>query len=431
MRRIRVNNPDLTRSEKSYLTSAYTTGTTLNVVNSFAFEANNFAVIGEPGKDETIESERISAIPSAGLTITIASILDYDYNVGTVVYMSRYDQVSIESRASSTATWAAITTSGIQWDKLQTLYVDANGIETTQYRWRFYNSSTLEYSAYSPTLTGAGFTENHVGYILREVRLLTGDLDGRVKKDREIIRDIARAQEIIYGRMPNAWFFRIEDSTITTTASVFKYNLDTINSATAGSPTITIQSVDTVRYRYNDGTTDNTWHLTFLPNIEFDEKARDNDRADDDNVAFYTILDPDASSINGYIQTYPTPKTTGRGTFYIRAYQKPDAVNTVDDKVSIPVPSIIIDYCVAQVERVRGNDTKAGYYEELFYGPAGTQQDNRRLTGIALLEQMNEKQRHPQGQPRSLFVFKGRRAMKRMFGTQNGSRDFIKENYFD
>ena len=49
------------------------------MVNSFAFSANNFVVSGEPGKDEVIESERISVVPSGGLTLTVASALDYDY----------------------------------------------------------------------------------------------------------------------------------------------------------------------------------------------------------------------------------------------------------------------------------------------------------------------------------------------------------------
>src|SRR3990167_4203380 len=227
-RRVRISNPDLTRGEKTNLFSAYSSGTTLSVLNSFAFSANNFAVMGEPGKDEVTESERISAVPSGGASLTLASALDYDYPKDTVVYQSRYDQVEIQSRASSSDSWSIISTSGIQWDKLQTLYTDANGILTTQYRWRFYNSSTAAYSEYSPTLTGAGFTTDQAGYLLREIRISSGDLDGRVKKDREILRDMERGLEIIYGRVPKAWFFRFEDTSITTTADIDKYNLDLI-----------------------------------------------------------------------------------------------------------------------------------------------------------------------------------------------------------
>ena len=96
-KRLRINNPDLSKSEKSNLTSAYSSGTTLNILNSFAFSANNFAVVGEPGKDEVIESKQISAIPAGGLTLTLASALSYTYSKDTVVYQSLYDQIEIQS----------------------------------------------------------------------------------------------------------------------------------------------------------------------------------------------------------------------------------------------------------------------------------------------------------------------------------------------
>ncbi len=427
-RRLRISNPDLTLSEKSYLTSAYSSGTTLNVINSFAFSADNFAVIGEPGKDENIEAKRISAVPSGGLTLTIPTALDYDYPKDTTVYQSRYDQIQIESRASSSASWALISTSSIQWDKLATLYTDSNGIDTTQYRWRFYNSSTLTTSEYSPTLLGSGFTFDQAGYILREIRLLSGDLDGSVKKDREILRDMGRALEIIYGRVPKAWWWRIADATITTTASKDEYNLDTLNSGTANSPTINLGTVDLIRYQYNDGATNITYPLEFKSNLEFYDLIKDNNAQTDDNVLYYTLLDGDSSSKNGYFQVFPKPKTTGRGTFYITAYTRQPTIDSVDDSVAIPLPSILIDYGVGMIERVRGNDSKAAYYEELFFGPPPSRQERQRLTGIALLEQLNARQRHPEGHPRSLVRYIGN--AKKLFGNNRVNTDYIRENYW-
>lgn len=430
-RRIRIGNPFLGSGEKSSLTSDYTSGTTLNIVNSFAFSAGNFAVIGEPGKDEKIESKLISAVPSGGLTLTLASALDYDYLKDTVVYQSRYDQVQIESRANSSSSWAIITTSGIQWDKLQTLYTDNNGIATTQYRWRFYNSSTGTTSEYSPTLTGAGFTPDQAGFLLREIRLLTGDLDGRVMKDREILRAIERGLEIVKGRLPRAWWWKFEDSTITTTANVNKYNLDTLESATAGSPTLILDALDTVRYRFNNGQVDNTYPLNFKSDLEFYDLNRDGNALANDDAMVYTILGPDTNSVNGYIQILPTTKTTGVGTLFITGYKVNPTINTVDDKVVIPLPHILIDYGIAQLERVRGNDAKAAYYEDLFFGPPPDQKDRRRLTGIALLEQLNDRQRRPEGQPRSLMNFKGRRFMRRVFGNPRPmDRDYLVEKYW-
>ena len=428
-KRLRINNPDLTRAEKSYLTSAYSSGTTLNVVNSFAYAADNFAIVGEPGKDESIESERISAIPAGGLTLTLISALDYDYPKDTVIYQSRYDQIEIESRASSSASFANITTSGIQWDKRQTLYVDANGIATTQYRWRFKNSSTLTTSDYSPTLTGAGFGDNTVGYLIRETRLLTGDLDGRIARDVEIVRFADRAQQIIYAHRQDWWFLRVyNDSSITTAAATATYNLDLLGGGSAGSPGTKLGFIDLVRYRLSDGSQNVTYALEYKPQVELDYLTRDNNATDDDNVVNYTLLPPDSNSKNGYIKLYPRPKSAV-GTLFIDFYKKPDILNSGDDVVAVPLPSILLDYCIGQIEKIRGNDTKSAYYEELFWGPADKLEGSKRLSGIALLEQLNSAQIRPRGQPRSLINFRGVRAMSKLFGNRVVSPDSLKD-YF-
>ena len=255
-------------------------------------------------------------------------------------------------------------------------------------------------------------------------------MDGSVKKDREILRDITRGLEIIYGRVPKAWWWRIEDSTITTTASIDKYNLDTLNSGTAGSPNINLGTVDLIRYQYNDGSTNITYPLEFKSNIEFYNLVKDNNAQTDDNVIAYTLLDPDSSSKNGYFQVYPKPKTTGRGTFYVTAFTRQTTIDSVDDLVVIPLPSILIDYGVAMIERVRGNDSKAAYYEELFFGPPPGRQERQRLTGISLLEQLNSRQRHPEGHPRSLGKFMGQKGFNRLFGNNRVNSDYIKEAYW-
>ena len=198
-----------------------------------------------------------------------------------------------------------------------------------------------------------------------------------------------------------------------------------------GVPLLRLGVLDTVKFRYADGTNDFTYQLEFRSSLEFDDLARNNNEATDDNMLYYTILDGDTSSVNGYLRFFPKPKTTGRGTFYIRGYQTNPIINSIDDKVLVPIPSVLIDYLISQVERVRGNDAKAAYYEELFFGPPPDKKDRTRLTGIALLEQISQQKRRPEGQPRSLVRFAGHTAMRRLFGNNRVNRDYMKENYWD
>ena len=268
-----------------------------------------------------------------------------------------------------------------------------------------------------------------MGYLLSEVRLLSNDLDGRIARDVEIVRMADRAQQIVYGKRQDWWFLRVyNDSNIATIAATSTYNLDLLGGGSAGSPGTKLGFLDLVRYRLNDGSVNITYHLKYKSQIDLDALTRDNNATDDDNCIYYTLLPPDGSSKNGYIKLYPRPKTPV-GTLFIDFYRKPLTLNSVDDTIVIPLPSIIIDYCIGQIEKIRGNDAKSAYYEELFWGPPDTQEGRKRLSGIALLEQLNNAQKRPKGQPRSLITFKGVRAMSKLFGNRAVSADYMKD-YF-
>ena len=429
MRRLLIRNPDLTGVEKTNLTSAYSTGVTLSVISTFAFAANDLVSVGNQGEEKS-EVKKVSAVAS-DTSLTLASALKFSHPKDTPIYRISWDQVEISSK--TTGAWSVVSTSGLQYDKNDTVYVDATGSAETYYRWRFNNSVTSAYSEFSPTFSGAGFTEDQAGYMSRNIRKVSG-AGINVISDTEIVRALNQAQDIVYAVRADWWFLKFEDAVgIATQEHVFRYNLDTINSGVAGTPSTatTLGYVDTVLYRYNDGTTDQKYRLRYKPEAEFDELITDANRQPDDWVTCYTIRPADSSSINGYMEVYPTPDTASRGTFYVKGFTQVPALVDDIDKTPIPLPSILENFALSYIERIRGNDKKADYYEELFYGPAPTLKDNRRLTGIALLEQL-QKRSEPVGQPKSLVRFQGQKAMSRLYGNTAvpGSRDDIHTNYW-
>lgn len=430
MRRLLIRNPDLTGVEKTFLTSAYTSGTTLSVVNSFAFAANDLLLVGAM-KEEKAEIKKIITVPS-DTSLTLASALKFSHGKETTVYKIPWDNVEISSKPSG-GSFSVISTSGLQLDKDDTVYVDSGGDATTSYRWRFYNSVSVTYSEYSPTFTGAGFSRNQVGFILRNVRKIAR-ADLTVVSDAELIREINTAQEIIYGTRKNWWFLKFTDPTgIATSASSFRYNLDLINGGVAGTPTVStvLGYIDKVKYQYSDGTINQKYNLNYKPEAEFDELITDANRATDNWVTQYTLRAADSSSQNGYIEIFPTPKTTGIGTLFVTAFNKIAEINDAIDTVVTPIPSIIENYLLSYVSRIQGNDQKGELYESLFYGPAPTAKDRQRLMGIALIEQLQERN-IPTGQPRSLSRFRGQRSMTRLYGNRlpSGSRDNNHVNYW-
>ena len=420
-RQVYIPNPNLQGAHRTYLATQYSSGqTSLDVLSNTSFVANDFVVVGEVAEELT-ELEQIASLSTKN-TIGITS-LDFEHPKDTPVTKSNWDQVAIEYRFDPTSVWSILTTSSIQWDKSNTIYYHDAGTNTTEYRFRFYNSATLEYSEYSPTVTGAGFSRQQVGYMLRQVRLITNDLTGRVAGDRAIIRFFNMAQDIIKGAKPDWEFLKITDTSITTVASTKRYALpDTV--ANTG-------NVMDIRYGYVNGADDIIYALKFLSEKEFDMLDRDQNRTEDDYVVNYTLEPPDSSSDNGYIRVDPIPKTTARGTFYIRINRDMTDLDSIEDETLVPIPALLENFAIAQIEKIKGNEDKSKLYEDLFYG---RQQIGRRMatvdTGIALLIKLDNARKNPTGQPQSLVRYRGRRGLNNFYGSRYASDDHIRETYW-
>lgn len=405
MRRVTAGLPILDPTYRSYLIDTYTSGTDLYVLSNVSFAASDFIVVGQPGEERT-ELKQVNT-PSGDDLLTIVSDLKNSHTRDTAVYKSIWDTVVFEANLGSG--FAVISQSAIQWDnpqKVTVLFHEA-GTNTTEYRFRFYNSSILEYGEYSPTVTGSAPFRNSVAYMVKQVRQILNDPLGDVLKNDEIIRGLNDAQEIIYGNGRKWWFLRFTDSSITTTANTTTYNLDALGGGTPLSPGIELGYIDDVRFRINDGTQDRTYPLRYQDDFEFDLMTVDNLRQSTDSASYYSLLPPDVNSTNGYI-SLADPALTTNGTLYIRAFKKiPDLVN-VSDRTLIPIPSIIENYVIGKGFRVTSQADKAKVYEDLFFGTPPSLEKTRPLTGIALLENLNQAQTRPK-QPRSLVTFRGRR----------------------
>jgi len=418
MRKVTIPNSTLLDDTyKTNVSSAYSSGTTLTVLSSVSYTANDLIVVGEIGEELT-ELKKITAAPTV-TTLTLASALNFAHPKDTPVYKVAWDNVCIERNA------VLITTSAIQWDKKDTIYFDSSGSNTDSYRYRFYNSVSLTYAEYSPSVTGAGYTRPSLGYMIREVRKIIQDVERKIVTDTEVIRFINAAQDIISGVRPDWWFLRKENNSVTTTAGTRQYTLP--------SDIGNLGTVDSIRYNFNDGTTDEIYHLKFLPFAEFDYEVRDNTNDSttrDDHTEYYTLREADTTYPTGSFEVWPIPATTNYGTFYVRYFEEMDDLDDVADETQVPIPAILENYAIAQCYKVMGKEDLGTYYDNLFWGPAGEVKGRVRLTGIALLEQLNQSQKRPLGQPRSLWRFSGQRAIDQLFHNRVIDRDEIHEKYW-
>ncbi len=428
MRKITVDNPVL----DSYITdisSDYSSGTAVTVRNNNSFAANDLGVFGSP-KDELTELKKIDSI-AGSVTLNIASALNFAHGKGTQVYRSLWDFIEIEGRSSSAGVFALLTQSGIQWDnsKGKTIYFHSAGDDNWEYRFRFYNSVTTTYSEYSPTLSGLGFIKDQVGYLIKEARRVAGDHEGRIMTIDELIRSLVRAKNIIRAHNPRYWFWKVNGAqsskTIAATAGNSVYSLSLITD---------LGVMDTIEYRYTSGATDLRYMLRRFADAEFLVYTRDQNRPDDDYPRLYRLLPADASSSKGYFEIENGILTSNVGTFYINYYKEETDYNSVDDTTDLVFPEILVDYLAAEIYATRGNQAQADKYYEMFTGPQGRQKTLplRNLTGIALLDELDRQYKTAQGQPRSIWRFRGQKAVPRLYGSRSiASSDHIREHYFD
>lgn len=419
-RRLKIPHPSLINSQKTYFDADYATGTGLTVQNNISFAANQIAVAGEPGEEKT-ESKPVASITSS-TTITLTGAYNFSHNKGGIIYRSEYDQVEVSTYVSS---WSVLSTIDIQWDQLNTIYVHDGGTNANSYRFRFKNSASSNYSEYSPTIGGSGFAKNKVGYMVSRVRKILGDPEKKIVTDEEIMQYLTDAKDIIKSRRNDWWFWKKEDEgTITTIASTLKYNLDDIGTD--------IEYVADIRFNYNDGTINTLYPIPDLTDVEFDDLVRDQSRTDDDNVINYNIVAPDDSSTSGYIRCFPTPKTTGYGSFYVRYYVNEADYTSVSDTTSIPLSNLLIYYALSVGFQVKGNEEKARVYENLFFGPPPTlKKRSGNMVGIALLERMQDGKGRSTKKMRQMKTFRGRAFSSRVYSDSlSTNQDQRREDYW-
>jgi len=409
MRRLRFPVPDLSESEKTYLDSDYSSGTILTVVNNYGFDTNDIVIVGEKSEEKT-ESQVVTNQEGHN-TVNISSDLKFDHNKGCVVYRFRYDQVQVYRKRSGS--WSLISTSNIQWDKKETIYVDKTSRDGDEYKYRLKNSSSGETSGYSPTIPASGFTSNKAGYVIQEARSILGDDSTKYVKDAEFLRQMNRIQEKIQALREDWWFLKVDtykqDNGISGSASEDTYSLATYSD---------LNFIDTIKFNMNDGTTNVTYHLKQTTDLEMDYETRDETRSDDDYVEKYQLLPPDSSSDQGYIRVWPSPETGSYCTFYPIYYKKMSTIDDIMDEIEPPLVQIFIDYCLEYGFKAKENETKADYY------------GNKVDEGLGYLSKLNQSQTRAVGQPKALKTFRGRKAVSRYFQDHVVDRDAQVRKYF-
>ena len=390
---VKINNPDLSGVERTTITAdVAAAATALSVRNNEGYTTSWYAVVGEPGQEQT---EGVVITGRTNNNQIDIGALKFAHPKSTPVYLSKWNQWNFW-RLPTGGVYAVFSTTDIEWDdadKTSTIVV-AGGLTTDTYKWRTYNSTLAQYGTFSDALAGTGLTRRQVGYLIQQVQRnsVANNVD-----DGTIIDYFNDYQDLVYEQLPKAWWFSKQGTPLATAISTYLYAISSNWSDWL--------SEKLLLYRYVNGETDITYPLTWSTEAEMRNFKSDANQSDDDNAKYWTLYPPDDNSALGYIALHPTSETDDCYIIPV-FYKEPTPLDTFGDTVIIPSTKGYVDYALYRIyDDIKSDKTNADKY---FKRVAGS---------IDSLKSRNRRQR---GQP-ELMRYRGVRGWSRLFGEANPS----------
>lgn len=401
--RIAIKHPDLNKEEFTTLTSDIAaSGTALTVASNDDFAANDIACVGNPGEELT-ELKTVSSVATA-VTINTSAV-SFAHPAGTPIYRALYNQISLERATSSGGTYNEIAEGKINIDIDSddgfTIISVAAGATTDYFKWRFYNTASGTFSAYSDAFPGTGLGASSVAMMLSEVRHDARIPDHQALPDEQLIawfNDCQREIAAMYER----WWFLLTESTSLIVADDYTYALPT-----------DFDRMESLRYK--DASID--YRLKYLTLPEFDQMRIDHQTApSNDAIGWYAFLPPDSTSPKGYVGIFPVPETASSDIkLTFRYYKQFEDLVTFTDTTPVPIPMALVNYALYRYWRSKGQKEEA---------------DNYYADYTRDLERIKRMQKREVGEG-SLFRWRGHAGRSKLFGNRiSGDPDYIKENYF-
>lgn len=200
-----VQFPDLSDNELTYLDADCATGALSLTANGLNLNTNDYIVVGAVGSEKT----EIVQVSSATATTISISATSFAHNRGDVVRFIPYNQIVVERSTNSGSTYSALSAIGIKPDSRETYLQRPTDSSTNYYKFRFYNSNTGNYSAYSSAVQATGFPSNSLGQIKLRALLDLGEQQNDLLTDEFFQQSLTEARrEVDQDQRVVKWSFR-------------------------------------------------------------------------------------------------------------------------------------------------------------------------------------------------------------------------------
>lgn len=351
------NSQLLKAKERSFLTASPSAGdSTISVADYAQFSVGQYVIIGNLGQEssEIIRLHTATAPTSAGV-ITLASNLVYPHSINDPVVQIDFNQVEFSRATTTTGSKTVLATSSIEADDLDTSYNDT--ANSTGYGFvRYKNSATTTYSSYSGPIPYTGLEQNSVRKLKDQALTMVHERVGGLITDDFLLQELNNWQYDVTRQKD--WDFEMDSATDTLVTSQENYTVST-----------------ELKYQSTNRSIINL-HLSGEQPMQYIDKTQYEEllasSPSDGKPVMYTIY-------NGELLLVPAPSSDFSGdTLYYDFIKKIPELTQDTDTTVIPFYNTSQYYLAWKIEELKGNDTRADRYRQLYENRlAGEMRRNR------------------------------------------------------
>lgn len=197
--------PELQDDIKTYLGDDSAAQTSSLNANGTDFATNQYAVIGQPGNSMT-EIVLISSVSATTIGLNGGTL--FPHNRGDIIRFIPYNQIVAEFSTDG-VTFTTIAAVPIRSDATETYMQRPTDLVSYTYRFRFFNSTSGLFSAYSDTVSAAGYADNTIWAIKNRALDQLGEKRGTIITDQFLNDSIQEARRSV-DQWPTVfrWSFR-------------------------------------------------------------------------------------------------------------------------------------------------------------------------------------------------------------------------------
>lgn len=188
--------PDIKDDEKSFMDDNAVAGAFTLTASGVNFAIGQYILVGQQGNEKTEIVQISNSVAPTATLITLQTALIFPHNRGDIIKFIPYNQIEAQYSTDG-ITYNVITPVNIRPDASETYMQRTADLSTYSYKFRFYNSTSTLYSAYSNVALALGYADNTVWSVKNRALKQMGESISELITDSFLNESITEARRVM------------------------------------------------------------------------------------------------------------------------------------------------------------------------------------------------------------------------------------------